>query len=162
MPRCKKLKALRLTDSDGGVNNEILQILTKIDLEKLQLLSVNFESLDKVLFANVISKTKAVHLFAPKNLEQDNVKMIMKMIPGSCIKELLLDQVKFSRVASRTVAKAINSLEIFSVVNNHDEQQITKTFKEMSKKTNLKKMVLLNTHLLKNVPTTHKSSLHGP
>ena len=85
--------------------------------------------------------------------QQDNVKMIMKMIPGSCIKELLLDQVKFSRVASRTVAKAINSLEIFSVVNNHDEQQITKTFKEMSKKTNLKKMVLLNTHLLKNVPT---------
>ena len=45
LPRCKKLKALRLTNSEGGVNNEILQILTKIDLEKLQLLSVNFESL---------------------------------------------------------------------------------------------------------------------
>ena len=153
LSRFKKLKALRLTDSNGGVNNEVLQILIKIDLERLHLYSVNFESLDKVLFANVISKTKTVHLFAPRNLEQHHVKMIMKMIPGSGVKELLLDQVKFSGVASRTVAKAINSLEGFSVANNLDEQHITKTFREMSKKTNLKKLVLVNTHLLKNVPT---------
>ena len=41
LSRCKKLKTLELTDSDGGVNNEILQILMKINLEKLTLMDVN-------------------------------------------------------------------------------------------------------------------------
>ena len=62
LPRCKKLKTLKLTESDGGVNNEILQILMKIDLEKLQLMKVNLESIDKVLLLDVFSKTKAVYL----------------------------------------------------------------------------------------------------
>ena len=35
LPRFKKLKTLTLTNSDGGVNNQILQILMKIDLKKL-------------------------------------------------------------------------------------------------------------------------------
>ena len=58
LSRCRKLKTLTLTDSDGGVNNDILQILIKIDLEKLQLMRVNFKSIDKVLLANVISKRR--------------------------------------------------------------------------------------------------------
>ena len=56
LPRCKKLKTLKLTESDGGVNNEILQILMKIDLEKLQLMRVNFESKDKVYCLRMLSE----------------------------------------------------------------------------------------------------------
>ena len=63
----------------------------KIDLEKLQLMRVNFESIDKVLLANVISKRTDVILIAPQNLEQDHVNMIMKMIPGSGVKNLALN-----------------------------------------------------------------------
>ena len=83
----------------------------KIDLEKLSLMGVNFESIDKVLLANAVSKIGDVFLMSPRNLEEDHVNMIMKMIPGSAIKKLGLVKVKFSGVSSRTVAKAINSLE---------------------------------------------------
>ena len=152
LSRCRKLETLTLTDINGGVNNEILQIMMKIDLEKLQLMRVNFESIDKVLLANVISKRTDVILIAPQNLEQDHVNMIMKMIPGSGVKNLALNHVKFSGVASRTVAKAINSLESFQGASNKfDEMQMIETFEEMSMKTNLKKM-LLQTEFLKKVP----------
>ena len=152
LSRCKKLKTLELTDSNGGVNNEILQILMKIDLKILALKRVNFESIDKVLLANVISKTRHVRLFSPRNLKQDHINMIMKMIPGNGIKVLKLFQVNFSGVASRTVAKAINSFESFQALdNNFDKIQIVETFEEMSKKTNLK-FFLIRTDFLNNVP----------
>ena len=153
LSRCKKLKTLTLTDSNGGVNNEILQILMKNDLEMLTLKRVNFESIDKVLLANVISKTRAVKLVSPRNLEQDHINMILKMIPGSGIKVLALVQMKFSGIAPRTVAKAINSLETFEVgkQNHFDEIQMIDTFEEMSKKTNLKK-ILIHAEFLKKVP----------
>ena len=159
LSRCKKLKTLTLTDSNGGVNNEILKILMKIDLEKLTLERVNFESIDKVLLANVISKTKVVHLISPGNLEQYQVNMIMKMIPGSDIKELLIEGVRFSGVDSRTVAEAINSLETFKEGNNHfNEEQTMETLEEMSKKTNLKE-IMLNTWFLENVPARFLSKV---
>ena len=154
LPRCKKLKTLKLTDSDGGVNDEILQILMKIDLEILELIRVNFESIDKVLLLNVFSKTKAVYLIKPVNLEQDQVNMITKRIPGSGLKELMLQEVKFSGVAARTVAEAINSLEIFKVAKNQfNDRQRLETIEVMSKKTNLQKMILC-TGFLKNIPAS--------
>ena len=152
LSRCKKLKTLTLTDSNGGVSNEILQILMKIDLEELTLERVNFESIDKVSLVNVISRTKAVLLIEPGNFEQDLARMIMKMIPGSDLKELYLEKAKFSGVSSRTVAKAINSLKKFELgKNNFDEQQMIETFEVMSKKTNINKMTL-STHVLENIP----------
>ena len=92
LSRCKKLKTLTLTDSNGGVNNEILKILMKIDLEKLTLEDVNFESIDKVFLVNVFSKTKTVLLIAPRNFQQDLARMIMKMIPALVVVHLGIDQ----------------------------------------------------------------------
>ena len=91
LSRFQKLKTLRLTDDFGsGVNNEIFQILMKIYLEELTLFRLNFESIDKVLLANVISKTKDVNLSIPENLGEDKVKEIMEKIPGGGIQRLSL------------------------------------------------------------------------
>ena len=126
----------------------------KIDLEILELIRVNFESIDKVLLVNVFSKTKAVYLIKPVNLEEDQVNMIMKRVPGSGLKELMLEEVKFSGVAARTVAEAINSLEIFKVGKNQfNDRQAMETFEVMSKKTNLKEMILV-TGFLRNIPAS--------
>ena len=150
LPRCKKLKTLTLMNE---IDNEILQILMKIDLEELKLRRVNLESIDKLLIANVICKTKVVSLYTPINLKHDHVNMIMKMIPRNGMKELYIDQVEFSGVASRTIARAINSLENFEATrrNYFNEMQMMKTFEEMSKKTNLKK-IRLHAKFLKKVP----------
>lgn len=153
LSRCKKLKTLSLKAFDGGVNNELLQILMKIDVEKLLLKWIDFESIDKVLLANVISKTRAIKLVSPGNLEQDHINMILNKIPGSSLKVLAVAQVKFSGIASRTIAKAINSLETFEIgdENHFDELQMMETFEEMSKKTNLKK-ILIHNEVLKKIP----------
>ena len=150
LSRFQKLKTLRLTDDFGsGVNNEIFQILMKIDLEELTLFRLNFESIDKVLLANVISKTKDVNLSIPENLGEDKVQEIMEKIPCGGIQRLSLFEFNCLGVDPRTVGRAINSLKHFhGEISIFEERQVMETLEEMSKETNLKSVIIESSHKL--------------
>ncbi len=71
LSRFQKLKTLTITSTTcncgdaenlGKKENDILELLMGIDLEEIKLRRFNFESIDKELLANVISKTKIVRL----------------------------------------------------------------------------------------------------
>ena len=161
LSRFQKLKTLTITSTTcncgdaenlGKKENEILELLMGIDLEEIKLRRFNFESIDKELLANVISKTKIVRLNAHGDLELDKLIEIMDKIPGGKIQDLQLEHVDFAEVDSRKVSKAINSLQVFcSDFCYFEQSQILETFEEMSLETNLRKL-FLHTDFLKNVP----------
>ena len=161
LPRFQKLKSLTLTSTTcncgnaenlGKKENEILELLMRIDLEEIKLKRFNFDSIDKGLLADVIRKTKNVKLNAHGDLELDKLNEIMEKIPGGKIENLVLEHVDFSGIDSRTVAKAINSLQVFcSDFCYFELSQIMETFEEMSLQTHLRNL-FLQTDFLKNVP----------
>ena len=155
LSRFQSLKTLKLSaDLNGRLNNDILEKLMNVELEELNLDSLNFESIDKVLLAKVISKTKVVRLCGSENLEQDKIKEIMEKIPCGCIQDLFLCQVDFLGVDSKTISRAINSLQKFHEKRcRFEERQITETLEEMSKETNVKSLVITSRlDFIKNVP----------
>ena len=162
LSRFKKLKSLALTtttcscgDSEnlGTEENEILELLMEIDLEEIKLKRFNFESIDKELLANFISKTKIVRLNAHGDLELDKLNEIMEKIPGGKIQDLQLEHVDFSGVDSRKVAKAVNSLKVFcSDFCYFVQSQIMEVFEAMSSSETKLRKLFLHTDFLKNVP----------
>lgn len=156
LSRFKKLKALTLTTvtNDCGDEKRILELLMNIDLQELRLEKFIFEKIDKELLASVICKTKDVKI----NTFDEDVEIqklgreIIEKVPGGNIKELRLNRMDFSGIDSRTLAKSINSLQVFMTkLCFFDQSQIMEIIKEILRETNLKRLYL-SAETLKNVP----------
>jgi len=159
--RFSKLETLHLNQGKKSLNAEIknlqvvkiFQSIENLELKHLTIHHFDLTSLDPSLLSRVLNDTECVSLNHCVDVSDEQmVRTVEEMTEKSKVKGLQVERRDFSRIESKSLCKAINSLENFySLGCEYSNEQLDDIFEAMATDTNLKDLSLFAVNGLERV-----------
>jgi len=161
LERFSKLETLHLNQGKKSLNAEIknlqvvkiFQSIESLELKHLTIHHFDLTSLDPSLLSRVLNNTECVSLNHCVDVSDEQmVRTVEEMTEKSKVKGLQVERRDFSRIESKSLSKAINSLENFySLGCEYSNEQLDDIFEAMATDTNLKDLSLFAVNGLERV-----------
>ena len=156
LDRFRKLETLHLCQGKKSWSVKVVEIfegISKLELKHLTIQHFDLTSLHPSLLSKVVNNTKNVYLNHCVDVTDEQiVRTVEDMAENSKVKGLQVERKDLSKIESKILSKAINSLENFySLRCDYSKEQLDDIFEEMATNTSLKELSIFADNGLEKV-----------